>query len=677
MDVEYAQRRTRLVILILGITTLFLWSSAYLIFLQQRDQMLETHRSKTARESELIAQFLSEALLRNDYAEARNFLHGWQRNHAYVTALSAHFDNGRSLFVYRNGDNESLASGNLEQVKLVPYNNRILTLSVTHESADIEAALGRLARNLALLSGLLVLLLGGTLWFVLFRWSVKPMEEEIARRTQALREAIDYAHSLIYSMSGNIAIIDETGHILDTNRSWREFARNNGYSGDGDMIGLCYFNSCRDLDRIAREGEPWERAIIKVLRGELDEYSIDYPCHSDQEQRWYLMHVAPVSYHGERRAILNHINITEIKKVQEALARSEDELLAINRVYQALSASNKALSTAQDERQLLTEVARIIYEDCGFPLVWIGYGRYGEDKSLKTKAVAGPKVGFLDGTELSWGEGQDATSGPIGDCYRNSRPVIKENCLEFGDADPWCARALEHGIVASAAFPVHHGGASIGVIAVYSDTRDAFSPQVVALLTELSANLAFGVLAIRERQARALAQQELERISVTDKLTQLFNRLRTDAVLEAEVGRAERYGVKLSVILFDIDHFKQINDSRGHQFGDLVLTGLADELRSNVRENDVAGRWGGEEFLVITPHTELEGAVKLAEKLRQRIQTRPFGDTHQQPVTASFGVAEWHQGDSAGTLLGRADRALYRAKHNGRNRVEREILDGC
>lgn len=675
MGLGYRKQRTTLVIMILAITTLFLWSAAYFIFLQQREQMMEFHRSRTLRESELIAEFLTEALLRNDYAEARNFLRGWQRNHDYVTALSAHFDNGGTLFSYQRADNASLSAGELEQVRVISYGNRAMTLSLSHETTGIAMALERLSRSLALFAALLILMLGGALWFVLFRWSVKPMEREIGRRTQALREAIGYAHSLLYSMSGHIAIVDDTGHILDTNRSWREFARDNGYQGPDDMVGLCYFHACDDLNRLASKGEPWERAILEVLNGERDEYSMDYPCHSAEEQRWFLMRVVAVTYHGERRAIVNHINITDIKQVQEALARSEEELLAINRVYQALSASNKALSMAEDEQGLLAEVARIIHEDCGFPLVWIGYAQNGDAKALVTRSMAGPKTDFIEGIKLTWKGDDMGQAGPIGDCFRGGEPIIKANCSLAGSDDPWCKRAFEHGITASAAFPVSHGAARIGVIAVYSDAEDAFSSPVVALLKELSENLAFGVLAIRERRAREMAQRELERLSVTDKLTQLYNRLRTDTVLEAEVGRAERYGAKLSVMLFDIDHFKEVNDHFGHQFGDQVLVGLAEEVRHNLRENDVAGRWGGEEFLVIAPHTDLNGAKKLAEKLRQRFEAHDFGG--DQRITASFGVAEWRPGDTSGNLIGRADRALYRAKNNGRNRVETDPPDAA
>ncbi|QEY31092.1 diguanylate cyclase [Synechococcus sp. RSCCF101] len=156
-------------------------------------------------------------------------------------------------------------------------------------------------------------------------------------------------------------------------------------------------------------------------------------------------------------------------------------------------------------------------------------------------------------------------------------------------------------------------------------------------------------------------------LSTTDPLTQLNNRLKLDAVLEGEVQRTRRYNQPLSLIMVDVDHFKAVNDSHGHQVGDLVLTNLADLLRQHCRETDEPGRWGGEEFLIVCPQTPEEGAVALAEKLRLRLSEHDFPVVHH--ASASFGVATCQPGESAEGLVSRADAALYRAKAQGRNRV--------
>jgi len=166
----------------------------------------------------------------------------------------------------------------------------------------------------------------------------------------------------------------------------------------------------------------------------------------------------------------------------------------------------------------------------------------------------------------------------------------------------------------------------------------------------------------------ALKSVELEKASITDSLTGLFNRRRLDEAFAHELDRTQRYARPMSLIITDVDHFKSVNDTHGHQVGDEVLQTIAGLLRQGVRAVDIVGRWGGEEFLVICPDTDLEGALALAEKLRTAIEEAPFPAIGTS--TSSFGVAQYMDGESFKDTVARADTALYRAKVNGRNRVE-------
>lgn len=159
----------------------------------------------------------------------------------------------------------------------------------------------------------------------------------------------------------------------------------------------------------------------------------------------------------------------------------------------------------------------------------------------------------------------------------------------------------------------------------------------------------------------------LDRKAQVDSLTQLVNHSRLEAELEVEQRRAERYGNKFSLILLDIDHFKQINDLHGHLRGDEVLRTLADCMAARVRSADTLGRWGGEEFVVLCRQTSIQRAERLAESIRAVIEGAELPDGLN--VTASCGVAGFQAGDSAETLFARADRALMQAKKAGRNRV--------
>lgn len=163
-------------------------------------------------------------------------------------------------------------------------------------------------------------------------------------------------------------------------------------------------------------------------------------------------------------------------------------------------------------------------------------------------------------------------------------------------------------------------------------------------------------------------RKRVEVLAISDYLTKLYNRVKLDDVLSKEISRAIRYKTPFCVILIDIDHFKKTNDSFGHHVGDTVLKQIARILQENIRTVDTAGRWGGEEFLIITPSTGIEGGVQSAEKLRAGIESGVFESTGTQ--TASFGVAEYREGDTIESLIKRVDKALYRAKENGRNRVE-------
>lgn len=160
---------------------------------------------------------------------------------------------------------------------------------------------------------------------------------------------------------------------------------------------------------------------------------------------------------------------------------------------------------------------------------------------------------------------------------------------------------------------------------------------------------------------------ELERLSVTDRLTGLFNRLKLDVVLTGEIDRASRFTQPFSLILIDIDYFKQVNDRYGHPVGDQVLEQFANILLRKTRKVDTVGRWGGEEFLIICPNTDGAGARQLAESLRVAIEEHNFPIVGR--MTASFGVSGFQANDQANDIVARADEALYTAKHDGRNCV--------
>jgi diguanylate cyclase (GGDEF)-like protein len=160
------------------------------------------------------------------------------------------------------------------------------------------------------------------------------------------------------------------------------------------------------------------------------------------------------------------------------------------------------------------------------------------------------------------------------------------------------------------------------------------------------------------------------RMAVTDGLTNLVNRKQLDTILNEEIPRARRHARELSLLMVDIDHFKQINDAHGHLTGDSVLRGIAALLQKRLRPNDRLGRYGGEEFCAILPETPLHNAAKFAEELRALVESHAFmSDEQEIRLTISVGVSALQEGMQLEDLYRAADEMLYKAKRTGRNRV--------
>lgn len=163
-------------------------------------------------------------------------------------------------------------------------------------------------------------------------------------------------------------------------------------------------------------------------------------------------------------------------------------------------------------------------------------------------------------------------------------------------------------------------------------------------------------------------KQILKQLSFTDQLTGLYNRYKVRELFEYETKQIVRYQTDLSVMIIDIDYFKAINDNFGHSVGDLILVELAQLLKQTVRSSDIVSRWGGEEFVILCPKTDLAQTTIVAENIRQKIKTHVF--SHEIRLTVSFGLTSFQENDTLETIIFRADQALYNAKNSGRDIVK-------
>ncbi|QOL25389.1 ABC transporter substrate-binding protein [Thalassotalea sp. LPB0316] len=191
---------------------------------------------------------------------------------------------------------------------------------------------------------------------------------------------------------------------------------------------------------------------------------------------------------------------------------------------------------------------------------------------------------------------------------------------------------------------------------------------IIIIMSFWGINKRLKVLVAERTKALEASKQALDKLVVTDELTGLGNRRALNKFFVQELDKATRYHRPLSLILFDIDHFKQINDQYGHNFGDTILKQISTLATQKTRVVDFIGRWGGEEFLMICPETDVNGALITAELLRETIASHRF--SQNLSITCSFGVSQWREGESQETFFARCDSALYQAKHAGRNCVK-------
>ncbi len=272
-------------------------------------------------------------------------------------------------------------------------------------------------------------------------------------------------------------------------------------------------------------------------------------------------------------------------------------------------------------------------------------------KRLLTSARSGPSVHRRGAAPFQVGEGfigwvvVHKKTATINNPRRDPRFVWRKDQL-------WTPSAVM-------AVPLMIGKKCIGVLSTARKNSRPYTVRDMDLLT-LAAHLSEPYLEIAR----------LTRLNESDPLTLLHNRRHLQHRLPAEIQKSHRKHIPLTVIMLDLDRFKRINDTHGHDVGDEVLIELAHRLRWVCRSTDVVARWGGEEFLIILSKTSLEHGYKTAERLRQAVSLKPFLTSAGPLVlTISLGVAQLEQGDDDLALQRRVDKALYKAKRSGRNRV--------
>lgn len=212
-----------------------------------------------------------------------------------------------------------------------------------------------------------------------------------------------------------------------------------------------------------------------------------------------------------------------------------------------------------------------------------------------------------------------------------------------------------------------------GMVTAYSQRRRRASALQERTLASAVKLIALALESIRMQQRARVEREELQQLAVTDDLTKLYNRRFLDEYLRIQIEVGKRRGSRLAFVAIDIDHFKLVNDTWGHEAGDHVLVRVAEVIREATRSSDLPVRMGGEEFLVVLTDAELDSAQQFAERLRSHFEQMRFagatpGQTLQLTISMGLALYPMH-GDSAAAVLRACDQALYRSKRSGRNRV--------
>ncbi|MDA8125408.1 MAG: diguanylate cyclase [Deltaproteobacteria bacterium] len=370
---------------------------------------------------------------------------------------------------------------------------------------------------------------------------------------------------------------------------------------------------------------------------------------------WVSITVSPLSKAGQppTRTIVVTEDITESKRIREENETRAGQLAALHQTSMELTA----------ELNLDTLLHSLVQR----ALTLIGgtachcYLYQAESQLLERAASAGTPL-FAGKATRQLGKGF------VGQVWAKGVPLV------VNDYRSWEGRSREYDAMPSRALvgaPIRWGDEFLGVLDIMAPPTHRYAQGDVEMLDMFATQAAIAI-----RNARLYNQ--IEQIAVTDELTGLFNRRGFFHLGEREFERALRFKRSLAVLMFDIDHFKQVNDTYGHGVGDQVLRELADCFRQNIRGIDVAGRYGGEEFVLILPETQLPKAVQIAERLRRSIAnlsvlSSPANGNAPSVVlkiTVSIGISVLQPNDpNLKTLVDRADHAQYQAKHAGRNRV--------
>lgn len=388
---------------------------------------------------------------------------------------------------------------------------------------------------------------------------------------------------------------------------------------------------------------------------------------------------------GQRIAV--HISVTAMRDAQGSITgfvglvydltdrkQGELALLRLNRELRAISDCNQILVRAENEQSLLEDICRIVCEKADYSMAWVGYAENDDARTVRPVAMAGAGVAHLAQTPIRWSDGA-AGDSPCGAAIRTGAIVVMDEVARAAVSQVWRASALQSGYRSCIALPLKDANAAtFGVLGIYSTQAHVFTIEEQRLLDELASDLAYGIVSLRTRAQREAGEKRIEHLAFYDPLTELPNRRLLMDRLQQAMSSNARSGRMGALLFIDLDNFKLLNDTSGHDVGDRLLIEVAHRLSSCVREGDTISRLGGDEFVVMLEDLG-EAAAEAAA------QAKGVAAKILAALNAAYSIAgrELHSTPSIGAtlfagtestvdeLLKQADIAMYQAKAAGRN----------
>jgi len=351
-----------------------------------------------------------------------------------------------------------------------------------------------------------------------------------------------------------------------------------------------------------------------------------------------------------------------------ARVRTEEQKERLGRMFAALSATNEAIMRAKSRTELFDLVCAAAATGGKFTSTTIALAKSGSDY-LEVVATGGPAAVSARAVKMSINEAHPEGRGACGMAFRSGTACVINDYL----ADPRCqafhAQARKDGTRSGASFPLYARGQVVGMLVFVATEKDTFTPEFAELLQRLADNVSFALENFARVDEKAQADQRIEYLASHDSLTDLPNRDMFNGMLRRTIDAAQRYQRQFAVLFIDLDRFKIINDSLGHEAGDMLLVEVGGRLRRALRSSDVVARLGGDEFVVILEEaTERHEVERIASELLSVLSQPLQLSGHECHTTASIGIAMYpSDGADMQTLTKNADMAMYLAKEDGKN----------